>query len=133
MREQLAKLEGTRVTVRASFGRYGTKKAFRGPPIRTALFREVTTLCGRPLSDHVWLVVGKTLAALGDLREGDQVTFSAVPKRYTKGYRGRRDDLDAAPIRDDYKLAWPQFFRRADADGGKECDASDAAQMSLGL
>lgn len=133
MREQLARLEGTRVTVRASFGRYGSKKAYRGPPIRTALFRDVKTLCGRALADHVWLTVGKTLAALGDLREGDQVTFSAVPKRYTKGYRGRRDDDDLPPVRDDYKLAWPQFFRRADDPAPKASDASEPAQMSLTL
>lgn len=132
MRKELAKLEGTRATFRATFERFGTKSAYRGPPLRTALVLNVSTLSGRPVCDHLWFIVRKQLGAL-DLKPGDVIEFSAISKPYTKGYRGRRDDADLPPISTDYKLAWPQFFRRVGVEHAPAPVRSDPEQMSLAL
>jgi len=111
MRENLATLEGKRCVFRATFERYGSKPAYRGPPLTTCLFVKILGSDGKELCDHVWMIQREQLTRLG-LQRGEAVEFKATVKRYTKGYRGHRDLDDAAPLSEDFKLANPRDFRR---------------------
>ena len=108
MRQQLAKLDGERIRVQAKVSRFGTKAAFRGPPLTTICFVGLLSSTGRPLADHLWMTMGKQLAGLA-LRCGDVVEFTARSTPYMKGYQGRREG--EFPTQElDYKLANPTKF-----------------------
>ena len=112
MREKLLPLEGRRCTFQATFERFGNKRAYRGPPLVTMLFKDIKGTGGEVLADHVWFIRRKRLDGLL-LQPGESIEFDATVKRYTKGYRGRRDDdEDHAPIGEDFCLANPNKFRR---------------------
>src|SRR5438045_9635814 len=98
-------LEGVRQTFRAVFVRFGSKSAYSGPPIPTALFRDVTDAAGEPMCDHLWFTVGKQMEALA-LQADEVIEFDARVTRYEKGYKGHRWDVDA-PISTDYRLSRP--------------------------
>lgn len=124
MREGLQILEGKRIEVMGVVDRFGTKKAYQGPPLQTICLVDLTDLAGNPICDHLWLVVRKQIKEL-DLQEGDKIKFCARSKQYTKGYRGRREDV-FVPLSKDYKLSHPTKFevlKRAD----------DKAQIKLEL
>ena len=105
MRREMREIEGYRGTFTGIFERYGSKSAYRGPPVRTLLLKDVRQ-DGRPVCDHLWLNETKGFAALWDLQNGDTVQFDGRVTRYVKGYRGRRDDV-YKPVEVDYKLSRP--------------------------
>jgi hypothetical protein len=111
MRAELQKRDGLRGRFSATFVRFGAKKAYKGPPIKTALFRDVRDEAGNQVTDHVWMVVGKQLEELA-LAEGDRIQFEARVASYVKGYRGRREDDDLPTQALDYKLSRPTHLRK---------------------
>jgi hypothetical protein len=104
VRSELKKLDGARFRCRAKVSRFGTKPAFRGPPIATILLVNIVDAdTGDMLADHLWLTVGKWSESLS---AGDNIEFNARSSEYIKGYRGNRD-IDAAPPSLDWKLSRP--------------------------
>jgi hypothetical protein len=107
-RTELRKRDGDRFRCRAVVERFGTKPAFRGPPISTILLREVVDAdTGARLTDHLWFTAGKWSACLAI---GDEFEFEARVGDYVKGYQGRRDVYDA-PVSRDWKLQRPTKVR----------------------
>ena len=104
MRKSLAVLNESRATFTGIFERVGTKSSY-GHPKKTLLLKDVRGIAGNPVTDHLWFNYTKGFAELG-LKAGDVVQFNARVKKYVKGYRGRRDDVDK-PIETDYKLSHP--------------------------
>lgn len=105
MRTGLKNINGERRRFIATFERFGSKKAYKGPPIITLLFVNVRDHNGVPYTSHVWFQDCKGWQGL-NLQEGDNVVFDARVKTYTKGYKGRREDV-YSPITRDYKLSHP--------------------------
>ena len=59
-RQELQKRDGTRFRCRAVVERFGTKAAFRGPPVPTILLRDVVDAdTGTLLTHHLWFTPGK--------------------------------------------------------------------------
>jgi hypothetical protein len=113
-RKKLGRMEGERKTFTGVFVRYGHKKAFRGPYLRTLLLRDVREI-RRDLvvTDHLWFNLTKGFEALGELTEGDVIQFDARVKAYHKGYRGY--DWEKAienPVTKDWKLSHPTKIKR---------------------
>lgn len=103
-RKELEKRNGTRFRCRATVERFGTKRAFKGPPIQTILLRNVVDAAtGAILTDHLWFTIGKWSAGLA---VGDIFEFEARAADYIKGYQGHRD-IDDAPVSRDWKLQRP--------------------------
>ena len=95
-RRELEKRDGTRFRCRAVVDRFGSRSAFRGPPVQTVLLRDVVDAdAGVMLADHLWFPIGKWSSGLaaGDIFE-------------IKVYQGRRDVFDA-PVSRDWKLQRP--------------------------
>ena len=77
----------------ATIGRCGIKyNNFKNAPERTLVLKDVT-LVGKikPVTDHLWITVGKTLSEL-DLKAGDVITFDARVGIYKKGSHFRKRD-----------------------------------------
>lgn len=110
MRELLAPHAGRRLQLTAVVERFGCRPCSPSLAEVTVLLTGVADAQGRPLADHVWLPVGKRLAALAP-RAGDVLAFTAVPTPYRKG-RIRRPDGTITAGRLDYKLARPANVRR---------------------
>lgn len=107
MREKLKNLNGQRITVTATFKRFGSKTAYKGPPIKTLLFTDVRGTAGELLTDHLWFNMAECWEGL-HLEPGHRVQFDARTKSYTKGYRGWRvDEEDMPSVETDYKLSFP--------------------------
>ena len=105
MRKALKHRDGDRFRVRATVERFGTKRGFRGEAIPTLLLkhlRDATT--GQILSDHLWFTQGKWSDGL---KAGDMIEFDARVGSYEKGYKGHRDDVVGAPVKQDWKLQRP--------------------------
>ncbi len=103
-RQELQKRDGLRFRCRATVARFGTKSAFKGPPVSTILLRDVVNAdTGAVLTDHLWFTCGKWSAGLV---AGDIFEFEARAAGYVKGYQGRREVYDA-PISRDWKLQRP--------------------------
>jgi len=114
VRTQLKKLNKTRLTIVGKVEGFGTKRAFKGPPIKTLLLTQVRTEEGTQLTDHLWFTDG---AWSKDLEEGDIVQIDARVKPYQKGYRGRNiDALIDNPPRIDYKLSHPSKVQVLDRE-----------------
>lgn len=110
MREALEKIENERLLFRATFERFGLKSAYRGNPIKTCLFVNIT--CGEnTVADHVWFTCGIQFEKM-NLQQGDVVEFYARVTVYTKGYLGRRDIFDAPPPSYDYRLSNPSRVKK---------------------
>jgi hypothetical protein len=104
-RIELSKRDGERFRCRATIGRFGTKPAYKGSPIRTIMLsnvRDVTT--GALLTDHLWFTCGKWSDGI---RVGNVIEFDARVGDYVKGYQGLRDLPDASPVGLDWKLQRP--------------------------
>ena len=79
----------------ARIERFGQKSAFRGPPVKALLLRDVVDdNTGQPLTDHVWMTAGQWATML---REGDTISSDARVSEYMKGYFGRREDVYVPP------------------------------------
>lgn len=106
MRKELKSI-GTkdRHTFVAEFSRFGKKSAFKGEPLTTLLFINVTDTNGNKVTDHLWFTMTKGFQKC-DLQEGDVVQFDARVAQYEKGYKGYRYDFAIdTPV--DYKLSYP--------------------------
>lgn len=111
MRSALKQINGQRIVFRGNFSRYGTKSSYRGKPKVTILLLDVKDQSGKTVSDHLWLNRTKGIQSIEPLREGDVIEFKARVKKYTKGYRGYREEIAwEKPIRRDYKLSHPTTF-----------------------
>ena len=110
MREKLAAIEGKRCTFRGRFERFGSKRSFRGPPKITILLTGIEDPHGNAMCDHLWFIQGKLFERL-KLSRGDVVEFVATVIRYTKGYRGHREDEDCSPVSEDFRLSRPSHLR----------------------
>jgi len=113
MRKGLQKLDGQRRTFAGTFERYGSKTSYRGPPKVTLLFSNICDSSGREVADHVWFTETQGFKRLGTLEQGCRVQFDARVTEYTKGYRGRREDvwMDNPP-RTDYRLSYPTKVKK---------------------
>jgi hypothetical protein len=130
-REELKARAGKRGTFTATFERFGSKTAYKGPPLKTALFIDVKNALGETVADHIWFTVRKTLDA-ANLQPGDQVQFKATPEAYKKGYRGRREDWDLPAPEIDYCLKRPSDVRKITAIPRDHGDAGDLFQEANG-
>ena len=108
MRDALARIDGTRGTFTGTFKRFGSKTAYKGPPLKTVLLVELKDEAGQPACDHLWFNLTKEFAAL-KLEPGDVVKFDARIKAYWKGY-GPREEQSR-----DYKLSHPTKVRKINA------------------
>jgi hypothetical protein len=103
-RHELQKRDGTRFRCRATIERFGTKTAFKGPPIPTILLRDIVDAgTGTLLTDHLWFTAGKWSTGL---TLGNTFEFEVRSADYVKGYRGRHEVYNA-PISHDWKLQRP--------------------------
>lgn len=110
MRDALEDVEGERHRYFGVFEKFGTKSAYRGPPIQTVLLKDVKSISGDYICDHLWFNYTKGFEKLGELKTGDLVEFDARSEMYAKGYRGRRseEEWDLYPEPGfDYKLSFP--------------------------
>ena len=106
MRKELKDIENVRDTFIATYVREGIKNGWKGTEEPTVLLVDVIRKSdGKYMTDHLWLNLTKSFEK-ADLKEGDKVQFDARVKEYTKGYRGRREDV-YCPIEYDYKLSYP--------------------------
>jgi hypothetical protein len=110
MRKELKKLHGQRLRFRGVVEKFGTKAAFKGPPLPTILLKDVVLMTtGQIVTDHIWFTVGKTLDSLC-LMPGDIVEFDARVEEYWKGYVNHRHFIDERTL--DYKLTRPTKFTK---------------------
>lgn len=110
MREKLQALEGVRVTVRATFARFGTKRGWQGREVKTVLLTNLTDVHGHPVCDHLWFACTKGFEAL-NLQPGDRLELDGRSKPYVKGYQGMRDE-EWSETETDFKLSHPTNIRR---------------------
>jgi hypothetical protein len=104
MRTELKKLNGQRTSFTAVVERYGTKRAFRGDPLKTVLLRDVR-YGDMVVTDHLWFTCGKWSE---QLKIGDQFSFDARVGVYGKGYQGRlAEELGEERYEADYRLERP--------------------------
>ena len=103
LRDRLKEINLQRKRFRGVFERYGVKKAYKGFPGITLLLKDVTTINGESLTDHLWFNHTKGFEALGTLYPGDVIAFNARVKAYVKGYVGRWGDNRSI----DYKMSHP--------------------------
>lgn len=108
MRAKLAGIEGVRTEFTGTFTRYGSKTAFRGPPLKTVLLCDVRDAAGAVATDHLWFNFTKEFERL-DLQPGERVKFAARSKAYWKGYQGEGEGQSR-----DFKLSHPTKIRRVD-------------------
>jgi hypothetical protein len=111
VREELQSRDGKRGRFSGTVKRFGSKPAYRGPALVTLLLVDVRDESKALVTDHVWFVVRKQLKEL-NLQPGDQIEFTARVKQYVKGYRGRREMDEAAPVSIDYKLSHGTQFKK---------------------
>ena len=83
MRDVLAILEGSRGVYRALVVRLGSRPISPSIRQRTVLLRHVATAQGEPITEHLWLPIGRRLAA-ADPRPGDLLEFAATVVPYIK-------------------------------------------------
>lgn len=104
MREALAARNGQRLQVQATVVRLSMRIGWGVVREPTILLGPVATVDGEPLCDHLWMPVGRRLAAL-DLQPGDMVRFSARVATYRRGLY--RLPGEAAQFTIDYGLSYP--------------------------
>jgi hypothetical protein len=120
LREELQKKNGERSTYRGIFVRLGRKNRYKPKKIgdewvhfdTTVLLRDIIDKDGQPICDHLWFNLTKGFEAIGELHEGDEITFDGRVRPYEKGYAGRRDDGDEGFRETDYKLSHPTNIKR---------------------
>lgn len=109
-RPRLQRRDGERLRFTATVEHFGTRSNYHGFPEPTVLLRDVRfDDNGSPATDHIWFVVGKTIARLG-LRSGETVAFDARISPYIKGYVNRREFVDEREL--SYKLNRPTRWGR---------------------
>ncbi len=117
LRADLQAFEGQRVTFTASFDRYGVYRK-HGVVGKTILLKDVRTLDGRFVTQHIWLNYTAGFDKEGSFRQGERIRFTAMVKPYIKGYFGDRiDDRLARPYAVDYRLTYPRDVLRLGTAG----------------
>lgn len=112
MRIELQPLEGQKSRFVATFEKYGTFRS-RGIVGRSILLRNLKTVKGRLLADHIWINYTAGFDALGEFLRGDVVQFTATVRPYLKGYCGQRiDDRFERKGGLDYRLTYPRNVER---------------------
>lgn len=109
MRKALQQRDGRRGEFSAAFERFGSKPAYKGPPIVTLLFVDVRDSADNIVADHLWFKTALCWER-ASLKPGDLVKFEARVMTYIKGYRGRRDDVEGG-VSLDYCLKYPSNVR----------------------
>jgi len=106
LRRELKKLDGQRDLFTAKIVKEGTKSSYKGATLPTILLEDVQRVSdGKLMCDHIWLNKTKAFAAL-DLSVGLELQFAARVKLYSKGYRGRKKDIQSE-VKQDFKLSHP--------------------------
>lgn len=105
MRKELKQKNGIREKFTGEFEKYGWKTGYKYPE-QTILLLNIKTEDGKIVADHLWFNLTKGFSELGELKKGNLIKFKARVKRYTKGYKGYREDV-YKPIETDYKLSHP--------------------------
>ncbi|MGE5403012.1 MAG: hypothetical protein ACM3S2_21640 [Ignavibacteriales bacterium] len=108
MRAKLKDIDGERQTFYGEFVRFGTKSGYKGME-ETVLLKSIHDMEGRFITDHLWFNLTKGFEKLNP-RPGDRIQFDARVQSYTKGYKGRREEVLNSPKgveRTDYKLSRP--------------------------
>lgn len=109
MRKGLKNLNNKRLRFSADIERFGSKTAFKGPPIPTILLKNVTRSDTKEVvADHLWFTMGKSW---GMAAVGGKVEFDARVSLYEKGYKGHREDVLDNPVSTDYRLERPTKLR----------------------
>ena len=108
MRKELEQRDGRRGTFTATFERFGSKPAYKGPPIVTLLFVDVRDASDKVVADHLWFKTALCWER-ADLKPGELVQFDARVREYWKGYRGHRDEGEG--LTKDYGLRYPKNDR----------------------
>lgn len=105
MRKALKTLDGQRLTFTATIERFGSKNGFKGP-LPTVLLTDVKIEgTDEMVTDHVWFTKGKSW---DKCKEGALVCFDARVTVYTKGYKGRNENIRMEnPTAKDYRLDRP--------------------------
>lgn len=112
MREELAKLDGSRRRFQGAVDRFGVKAGWKHSLV-TVMLKDVSDCATHKIvTDHLWFTLHTRFASL-DLVVGDVVSFDARVTKYEKGYRGRRDFDDAPPVEIDYRLSFPTKIIKA--------------------
>jgi hypothetical protein len=108
MRTKLKHFVETRSKFYGIFEKFGQKSAFRGPPVTTLLFLDITDSQGQILADHLWFNMTKEFEKL-NLKKGDQCSFFAKASVYQKGYRGNRWEIiaESGEPSEDFRLSRP--------------------------
>ncbi len=107
MRTELQSLEGQKSRFVATFERYGIYRS-RGIVGRSILLRNLKTVKGGLLADHIWINYTAGFDATGEFVRGDVVQFTAGVRSYSKGYFGQRiEDRFARKPGLDYQLMFP--------------------------
>lgn len=91
MRQELAKINSTRMSFVGTVSRFGIKKNYHGFAESTICLSNVTDVDGNILKDHIWFSVGKNIGKL-KLSENEVIKFDARVSGYTKGYY--KDEFD---------------------------------------
>jgi hypothetical protein len=104
MRDALQPFEGQRIAIQATVRKLSTRIGWAGVREPTILFGDVSTLDGVVLTDHLWMLLGKRLAAL-DLHSNDVVQFTGRVAVYRRGLK--RLPGEPATFNVDYGLVYP--------------------------
>jgi|688.fasta_scaffold1162972_1 hypothetical protein len=108
MRKEFKAIRNQRNRFTGIFNRYGTKSNWHGFPETTILLKNITDSAGKVMTDHLWFNLTKGFQDLGDLKEGDIISFDARVKGYHKGYQGRMGyETGQFYSEYDYKLSFP--------------------------
>ena len=112
MRIELQLLEGQKSRFIATFEKYGTFRS-RGVVGRSILLRNLKSIKGRLLADHIWINYTAGFDAFGEFIRGDVVQFTARVQPYFKGYFGQRiEDRLEHKGGLDYRLTYPRNVER---------------------
>jgi hypothetical protein len=130
MRRALKSLEGVRTTFRGTVAQFGMKSGYTGRDFPTLMLKDVMNSSGNLVTDHLWFMVGKQLAAL-HLQIGDVISFQARVTAYEKGYKGYREDV-YNPIEIDYRLSNPTKITRIASASGSATPSTRSAEMESG-
>ena len=109
MREELAPLEGQRLTIRGVVAKRGHAVGWARISHHTIMLSPVVTLDGRELIDHVWFTVGRRLAALSP-HIGDTIELSVRVRPYRKCFVHQPGK--PAAYRTELGLAYPTKIRK---------------------
>lgn len=111
-RTELQPLEGQKSLFVATFVQYGTYRS-HGVVGRSILLRNLKTVRGRLLADHIWINYTAGFDALGEFIRGEIVQFTAKVQPYFKGYFGQRiEDRFKRKAGLDYRLTFPRNVER---------------------